>query len=123
MSVLVNKDTKLICQGFTGKHGTFHSEQALKYGTKLIMSLAFPLVTFSTLLSIVSPSYFYFLVNSPESPSLKVSRSRRYRPSEIDVSVTVRVRALQRAMWDQYVRLQILEDDRIEAFEMWDSEM
>ena len=36
MSVLVNKETKLICQGFTGTHGTFHSEQALKYGTKLV---------------------------------------------------------------------------------------
>jgi len=36
MSVLVNKNTKLICQGFTGKHGTFHSEQALKYGTLLV---------------------------------------------------------------------------------------
>lgn len=36
MSVLVNKNTKLICQGFTGKHGTFHSEQALKYGTQLV---------------------------------------------------------------------------------------
>ena len=36
MSVLVNKDTKLICQGFTGGHGTFHSEQSLKYGTKLV---------------------------------------------------------------------------------------
>ena len=36
MSVLVNKDTRLICQGFTGSHGTFHSEQAIKYGTKLI---------------------------------------------------------------------------------------
>ena len=36
MSVLVDKKTKLICQGFTGTHGTFHSEQALKYGTKLV---------------------------------------------------------------------------------------
>tara|TARA_B100000963_G_scaffold135153_1_gene117523 strand:- start:14576 stop:15451 length:876 start_codon:yes stop_codon:yes gene_type:complete len=36
MSVLVNKKTKVICQGFTGTHGTFHSEQALKYGTKLV---------------------------------------------------------------------------------------
>ena len=36
MSILVNKETKVICQGFTGKHGTFHSEQALNYGTKLV---------------------------------------------------------------------------------------
>ena len=36
MSVLVNKNTKLICQGFTGAHGTFHSEQALAYGTNLV---------------------------------------------------------------------------------------
>ena len=36
MSVLVDKNTKVICQGFTGHHGTFHSEQALKYGTKLV---------------------------------------------------------------------------------------
>ncbi len=36
MSILVNKNTKVICQGFTGTHGTFHSEQAIKYGTKLV---------------------------------------------------------------------------------------
>tara|TARA_Y100000817_G_scaffold311121_1_gene302790 strand:- start:131 stop:1006 length:876 start_codon:yes stop_codon:yes gene_type:complete len=36
MSVIVNKNTKLICQGFTGTHGTFHSEQAIKYGTQLV---------------------------------------------------------------------------------------
>ena len=36
MSVLVDKNTRLICQGFTGKHGTFHSEQAIAYGTNLV---------------------------------------------------------------------------------------
>ena len=36
MSILINKNTKVICQGFTGAHGTFHSEQALKYGTQLV---------------------------------------------------------------------------------------
>ncbi len=36
MSVLVDKNTRLICQGFTGSHGTFHSEQAIKYGTNLV---------------------------------------------------------------------------------------
>ena len=36
MSVLVDKNTRVICQGFTGTHGTFHSEQAIKYGTNLV---------------------------------------------------------------------------------------
>ena len=36
MSILVDKNTKLICQGFTGRHGTFHSEQAIAYGTNLV---------------------------------------------------------------------------------------
>ena len=36
MSILIDKNTKVICQGFTGKHGTFHSEQSIKYGTKLV---------------------------------------------------------------------------------------
>ena len=36
MSILIDKNTRVICQGFTGEHGTFHSEQAIAYGTKLV---------------------------------------------------------------------------------------
>src|SRR3569832_2212003 len=36
MSILIDKNTRVICQGFTGKNGTFHSEQALAYGTKMV---------------------------------------------------------------------------------------
>ena len=36
MSILIDKNTKVICQGFTGKNGTFHSQAALDYGTKMV---------------------------------------------------------------------------------------
>jgi succinyl-CoA synthetase alpha subunit len=44
MSILINKSTRLICQGFTGKQGTFHSEQALAYGTKLMGGVTLAMV-------------------------------------------------------------------------------
>src|SRR5437868_9086563 len=36
MSILIDKSTKVICQGFTGRNGTFHSEQAIAYGTRMV---------------------------------------------------------------------------------------
>ena len=40
MSILVDKNTRVICQGFTGAQGTFHSEQAIAYGTKMVGGVA-----------------------------------------------------------------------------------
>ena len=42
MSVLIDKNTKVICQGFTGKNGTFHSEAAMAYGTCLLYTSPSP---------------------------------------------------------------------------------
>ena len=81
MSVLVNKDTRLICQGFTGSHGTFHSEQAIKYGTKLVGGVTpkkggqkhLGLPVFNTVKEAkenegVNASMIYFKIHPPTTP-------------------------------------------------------
>ena len=77
MSILIDANTRVICQGFTGTNGTFHSEQAIAYGTKMVGGVSpgkggqthLDLPVFNTVISnVAGPSFdMYFLGGKVES--------------------------------------------------------
>ena len=82
MSILVDKNTKVICQGFTGAHGTFHSEQALKYGTQLVGGVT-PKKGGQIIL------VFLFLIQFKKQKKTKANASMIYVPPKFAASAII----------------------------------